>query len=269
MGVKSLSKFIETHAPGSLTSTSLKEYSHCTLAVDVSIYMYRFSSVVNDSPDMCCMQFMKFHKKLKSHNIYPVYVFDGFPPKTKIHTINKRKEKQAKSNRVRVTGEHFRKLKECFDKMGFDHLTANGDAEKTCSWMCFNRIADAVVSDDYDALVYGAPRVVRNVNSNNVTEIDLNRLLQDSELNFNEFVTLCVLSGCDFTPQGMKMGFKKAFEMIKSDVQIPSEFCDAVNEFRHKDSPTFGKVKSRIMMKHVMQVLVFVCCAKKILWIGK
>ena len=269
MGVKSLSKFIELYAPGSLSKSCLYKYSGMRLAIDVSIYMYRFSSHFNNSPEMCCFQFERLDKRLKSFNIHPIYVFDGFPSKNKIHIIKKRQEKQIKTNKNKITGEHFKKLKEYFEKHKRDFITANGDAEKTCSWLCIHKIVDAVVSDDYDALVYGSSRVIRNINSHNITEINLKKLLHEAKMTYEEFVNFCILSGCDFTPQGKKMGIQKAFFFIKSESQIPFDFLDAKLEFAHKDNPIFGKVNSNIIMIHTLKILIFVCCAKKILWIGK
>lgn len=268
MGVKSLSKFIETHAPGCLSKSSLYKYHGMKLAVDVSIYMYRFSSSMNNSPDMCCFQFERLDKRLQSFNIHPIYVFDGFPSRNKIHIIKKRQEKQTKTNKNKITGEHFRKLKDHFDKYKRDYVTANGDAEKTCAWLCMHNIVDAVVSDDYDALVYGSSYVIRNINSCNITEINLKRLLEESQMTHEEFITFCVLSGCDFTPQGKKMGYQKAFQFIKSKSAVPCEFSEAKTEFNHKNNPFFGKVCSKAVIIYALKMIILVCCAKKILWIG-
>lgn len=269
MGVKSLSKFIEQHAPNSIMQTSLSSYSNMKLAIDVSIYMYRFCSYVNNCPVLCCMHFERLDAKLRAYGISPIYVFDGFPCEKKIHVIKKRQERQVKTNRRRITSEHFKKLKDTLQKLGSDFITANGDAEKACSWLCMNQIVDAVVSDDYDALAYGSSRVIRNINSKNITEINLQNLLQESQMTHAQFTTFCILSGCDFTPQGKKMGFQKAFDIIKSNNVISSEFLEASREFTQSSAPVYGKINSKILSMHVIKMILFVCCAKKILWIGK
>ena len=38
---------------------------------------------------------------------------------------------------------------------------ADGEAEKACAWLADTGIVDLVVTEDYDALVCGAPRVLR------------------------------------------------------------------------------------------------------------
>lgn len=96
MGVKMLNKLIRSQCTSALTTIPLKSLQNKKIAVDVSIYMYRYlkKKELVSSFYMMCSIFRKY-------NIEPIFVFDGKPPQEKIETlINRSNEKKFYKNSI-------------------------------------------------------------------------------------------------------------------------------------------------------------------------
>jgi len=57
------------------------------------------------------------------------------------------------------------------------------------------------ISEDTDLLANGSDVFIRNfnINKNEIQEYSLQNILIDLEINYEEFVDLCILCGCDYT----------------------------------------------------------------------
>lgn len=249
MGIKSFSRFLEDEAPTSLrTVADLRRYRTLTMAIDVSIYMYRFAYCVNSTPTTCARQFIRMHERLSRAHVHPVYVFDGRPNAQKRDVIRqrvRRREQQAARaprERPRVTAEHFATLKTALRLGGASFLQARGDAEKACAWLCLAGLAHVVASNDYDALAYGAPVMVRNINCDVLTEIDRSTVLAATGLSEERFLYFCVLCGCDYTPRGFRLGVRRALVAARngvppSDAYGGGQLDAALSEFHDQCAP--------------------------------
>lgn len=89
--------------------------------------------------------------------ILPVVVFDG-PHKP-------RHKRGQKVGPTRVTALQ-KQICEFCDAMGIEHRIAPGEAEAELAWLAASRQIDAVVSDDGDTLLFGAPTLIRNIGKN-------------------------------------------------------------------------------------------------------
>ena len=94
MGIKHLNKFIKTNCSDCLSTISLKDLKDKEIAIDASIYLYRFISDNSLIENIYLMNSL-----FKKYNITPIFVFDGKPPpeKQKILLERKNKKSQAKS----------------------------------------------------------------------------------------------------------------------------------------------------------------------------
>ena len=101
-------------------------------------------------------------------------------------------------------------------------LRANYEADALCSKLYVDGKVDAIMSEDSDILLYNGGRLIRKFNwSNKVELIDLNKLLQKLQINYNQFIDLCILCGTDYTVATIKgLGFIKAFELISKGLNI-------------------------------------------------
>ena len=115
--------------------------------------------------------------------IKPVYVFDGKPPSLKSAEIEKRKqikkEATVKYEKAITTGnmEDARKYaqqttsmrdgmvedsKKLLDLFGIPHIQAPSEGEATAASLTITGQAFASASQDFDSILFGAKRLVRN-----------------------------------------------------------------------------------------------------------
>jgi len=116
-------------------------------------------------------------------DIRPIFVFDGEPPKFKQKTIEARKALKVEAQRkleearargekelktyaqqtVRLTPEILEESKRLLDMMGIPVVQAPSEGEAEASRMVNEGMAYAVGSQDYDSVLFGATRLVRNL----------------------------------------------------------------------------------------------------------
>eukprot|EP00924_Labyrinthula_sp_SR-Ha-C_P011641 snap_masked-scaffold_17-processed-gene-4.15-mRNA-1 protein AED:0.01 eAED:0.01 QI:0/-1/0/1/-1/1/1/0/384 len=106
MGIKGLMKLIQSEAPNSLTNGEAKNYMGRVIAIDASMQLYQFMSMVriqsnagsqllsNSAGEVTSHILGFFHRtiSLMEKGIKPVFVFDGKPPQLKSLELSKRKE---------------------------------------------------------------------------------------------------------------------------------------------------------------------------------
>ena len=189
---------------------------------------------------------------LAEHGIKPVYVFDGKPPEMKYIEIERRK--RVKSEAVKkyeeavkrgdteaarryaqmaskLTDEMVEEAKRLLDAMGIPYVQAPAEGEAQAAYMARKGDAWAAASQDYDSLLFGAPRLVRNLAITGRRKlpgksvyvevspelIELDKLLKALGLTREQLIALAILVGTDYNPDGVKgIGPKTALKMVKA-----------------------------------------------------
>jgi hypothetical protein len=96
MGIKGLKSFLQNiDEIDGISTKNLNYYSGNTLGVDLSILLHR--SIYNNSNYIS--YFVNFILKLIKHNIRPIFIFDGKPPKEKNGVLELRKKNKEKSSK--------------------------------------------------------------------------------------------------------------------------------------------------------------------------
>lgn len=90
MGIKDLNSFLKKNIPNTIKKVHLKEYAGKRVAIDTSIYFYKF---LYKHPRFI-EQFLEQIYRLIQSGITPIYIFDGKPPKEKQGELNDRKERK-------------------------------------------------------------------------------------------------------------------------------------------------------------------------------
>lgn len=172
--------------------------------------------------------------------IKPIYVFDGKPSEYKSSTINKRQEIKEKSEEQwrkavevgdeelarkyamrtsRMTPYIIESSKELLDYMGIPYVQASGEGEAQASYMVLNNDAWAVASQDYDCLLFGSPRSIRNLTLSgglsNLEYMELEKVLHHVNLTREELIDLALLVGTDFNDGVHGIGVKKGLKLLK------------------------------------------------------
>lgn len=174
--------------------------------------------------------------------IKPVYVFDGKSShlkgdtiKERIKTRNEASEKwknalekgdmeEARKYAIRssrMSPEVVESSKKLLDLMGIPYIQSYGEGEAQASYMVQKGDAWAVASQDYDCLLFGATRIVRNLTiSGGLSDIEILKLedvLNTLEISREQLIDVALMVGTDFN-QGIKgIGAKRGLKLIKSN----------------------------------------------------
>lgn len=275
-----LMKIIQDRAPKAIRQQELKSYFGRKIAIDASMCLYQFLVAVrsdgqnlsNDGGEVTSHLSGMFYRTLRllDNGLKPIYVFDGKPPEMKGGELEKRKvrrdeaEAQLKTaeeegdkelidkwqrRTVKATSQQNEEVKRLLRLMGVPYVEAPCEAEAMCAKLCKDGLVYATSTEDMDALTFGTPRLVRNLTmaeSRNlpIFEIDLEKVLEELDLDMNQFIDLCILLGCDYTGTIPRVGPHTAFELIQKykSIEAALESIDRtkhpvnLDEFRYKES---------------------------------
>lgn len=217
------------------------------------------------SPPICRDCSIARRGSLADLQLQPVFVFDGRPPAEKMPEIARRRavraryEEEAAAARQegdlarayskstmtsRLTPGMAADAKELLRLMGMPIVEAPSEAEAQAAHMARRGDVWAAASKDYDALLFGAPRLVRFLTLSGreflpsegtfrpITPelIDLQRMLDALAITRPQLIDLGLLVGTDFHPGIKGIGPKKALALVRRDraiEQMPPEVRDA------------------------------------------
>lgn len=243
----------------------LSELSGNIIAIDAYNALYQFLSIIRQRDGT---PLLDSHGGVTSHlsgflyrttnlvevGIKPIYVFDGVPPSFKAATLEERgkirieakimwEEARAVGSEEafrfaqassRITGNMITDAKVLLDYMGIPVVQAPSEGEAQAAYLVKNGDASAVGSQDYDALVFGAPKVVRNLAITGKRKlpgknvfvdvmpeiIELEPGLASLGITIEQLVDIALLVGTDYN-EGIKgIGPKKALKLIKKHGSI-------------------------------------------------
>jgi flap endonuclease-1 len=114
--------------------------------------------------------------------------------------------------------------KKLLSLMGIPYIQAPGEGEAQASYMVEKGDAWCVGSQDYDCLLFGAPRMVKNLTISGglgkLELIQLERVLEELDITREQLVDLALLVGTDFNPGIKGIGAKKGLKLIKEHGNI-------------------------------------------------
>ncbi len=240
--------------------TTFKDQANMTLAIDSYNILYQLLSNVRQYDGTPLMDskgnvtshiYGIFYRtvNLIENRIRPVYVFDGKPSPLKNRTLRERallKEKakielenaidrgeenlkQYYSRVNYITPQIVDDTKKLLDCMGVPYVDAPSEGEAQASYMAATGAANGVVSQDYDCLLFGAPRVIRNfaiygkrkVPKKNIYRnvspeyVSLDEVLRTNGISRDQLIYIGILVGTDFNNGIHGIGAKKALSLIK------------------------------------------------------
>ena len=190
-------------------------------------------------------------------DIKPIYIFDGKAPELKSETQAKRREvrdeaeqnykealKAGDTEKARKFAMRSSKLspeiiessKKLLTLMGIPYVEAKGEGEAQAAYLVANGDAYAVASQDYDCLMFGAKRVVRNLAvSSNLGDLEfyqLDKVLRQLNVTREELVDMGILIGTDFC-EGLKgVGAKTALKLAHNG-QLKEKIAELQKESTH------------------------------------
>jgi flap endonuclease-1 len=137
-----------------------------------------------------------------------------------VQKIKKEIEKIQK-NTLYVNKIHTKEVIELLKSIGVPFFESFGEAEESCVFLQKNNFADYILTEDTDSLTFGGNNILFS-SIGGFMLCNLNKILNDFQLTHSEFIDLCILCGCDYTPGIPKLGPISAFKIIKEFKSIES-----------------------------------------------
>jgi len=255
---------------------SFKDLSGKKVVVDSFNILYQFLSSIRQKDGTLLMDskgrvtshlsglFFRTAKMLE-YDIKPIFVFDGKSPELKKMEKERRAELKEEAKRQYeiakeredieamkkfasrtsfLSDEMIDESKELLDAMGLPVVQAPSEGEAQAAFIVNNGDAFAEVSQDYDCLLYGVKRVVRNLTVSEKKKkpgvlgyikvvpqiIELDENLKKLGIDQEQLIIIGILTGTDYNIGGVRgIGPKNALKLVK--------------EYKNKYDELFEKVK--------------------------
>ncbi|KAK9749764.1 hypothetical protein RND81_02G148400 [Saponaria officinalis] len=270
MGIRGLTKLLAENAPNCMKEQKFENYFNRKIAIDASMSIYQFLIVVgrngtklltNDAGEVTSHLQGMFSRtiRLLEAGIKPVYVFDGQTPELKKQELAKRYSKRADAaedlsaaiekgdkegiekfskRTVKVTRQHNEDCMRLLGLMGVPVVEAPSEAEAQCASLCKNGKVYAVASEDMDTLTFGASIFLRHLMDPSskkipVMEFEMAKILEELSLTMDQFIDLCILSGCDYCNNLRGIGGVTALKLIRQHGSIET-MLDNLNKERNQ-----------------------------------
>ncbi len=247
--------------------TNLEFFASKVVAIDAYNAIYQFLAIIR-GPDGSYLSDPNgrvtshlsglFYRNIRflSIGIKPVYVFDGKPPSLKSVEIERRRqikrdatikyEKAISQGNLQDARKYAQQTSVMKDTMvedskkilslfGIPYIDAPSEGESTAAHLTKTGQAYATASQDFDSVLFGAKRLVRNFsnsgrrkipNRNTYIEIvpeiiDYEKTLKELGVTREQIVDIGILIGTDFNPDGFtRIGPKTALKMIKEHSKL-------------------------------------------------
>ena len=95
MGIKHLHRLLEKYAPGCYKHTHLSHYAYKKVAIDISLYLYKYKAIHGDRWLEC---FLTLITCLRKWDVHCIFIYDGKAPVEKVEEQLRRRESRAKLN---------------------------------------------------------------------------------------------------------------------------------------------------------------------------
>jgi len=289
---------------------TLEDLTGRSLAIDAFNTLYQFLSMIRQSDGT---PLMDRDGRITSHlsglyfrsaalleiGLKLVYVFDGKPPELKRKTIMERvsakmqaekdwkealekgetKKALSRATRTsRLTDEMVDESCDLLDALGIPWIKAPSEGEAQISHMAKKGDVWAAASQDYDALLFGTPTLVRYLTlagkrrlpSGKKVDvapeiIALNEVLGALKVTREQLIDMAILIGTDFNDGVRGIGPKKSLallrrfgnlESMKGAVAVPEEYAEVRKIFLEPEVTDAYSIKwARADPEHVRRIM--------------
>ncbi|PIN78601.1 flap endonuclease-1 [Candidatus Woesearchaeota archaeon CG10_big_fil_rev_8_21_14_0_10_34_8] len=209
--------------------------------------------------------------KLMQHNIKLIFVFDGKPPELK--TIERQRRRKLKEEAIEqyeiakerediaamkkyaarttvLTSDMIIDAKMLITALGFPIVDAASEGEAQVAYIVNQGDADYGSSQDYDTLLYGVPKLIRNLSIAGKRKkagvhsyftiqpqlVKTQDVLNNLGLDKEQLIVLAILVGTDYNKAGIKgIGPNKALKLVKEYKKDFDKLFEAAKWEEHYD----------------------------------
>ncbi len=153
---------------------------------------------------------------------------------------------------IKITKEHIEDTKKLMELFGVPCIIAQSEAESLCAVLCKKGIVDAVLSEDMDVLATGGCILLKNFTiekGGSVIEVCLEGVLKELELDFDPFLDMCIMCGCDYTSKIGGIGPMHAYKLMKKYQTIEAALPHIMSTKSYKVPDDFDYITSRKLFK--------------------
>ena len=229
MGIRHLNRHLRDKCPNSIRVMNMSDLNGKRIAIDISIYLYKY-----ETDNMLLENMYLMLSIFRHHNVIPIFIFDGKPPPEKKELLMKRKENkqeaqkeyyklkkclenndqfddsdkqeivatmdQLKRQFIHINREKIENVKDLIRAYGATYYDAPGEADELCALLVLKKKVWACLSEDMDLFVYGCTRVLRyfSLINHNVVLYYMKGILEELAISQKEFREICILSGTDY-----------------------------------------------------------------------
>lgn len=254
----------------------LKDLAGKRIAVDTYNILYQFlasirgpdGALLTDTKGNVTSHLMGLFTRtthLMQHHVQLIFVFDGKPPALKqkeqarrrqvkqeaavAYEIAKEREdveamKKYAARTTHLTPAMIADAKELIAALGFPIVDAASEGEAQVAYIVKQGDADYGASQDYDALLYGIPALVRNLSIVGKRKkagvyayetvqpqlVRIHEVLNNLGVDQEQLIVLAILVGTDYNKEGIRgIGPKKALKLVKEYKKDFSALFHAAN----------------------------------------
>jgi flap endonuclease-1 len=231
-----------------LEETPFESLSGSVVAVDAHNWLYRYLTTTvkwtNDAVYTTAggtevanlVGVVQGLPKFFEHDLTPVFVFDGAVTDLKADEVERRREQREQyeadleearergdaiavarleSRTQRLTDIIVETTRELLSLLDVPVVDAPAEGEAQCAHMARREVVDYAGTEDYDALLFGAPLTLRQLTSKGDPELmDLEATLSKHDLTWEQLVDAAILCGTDFNEGITGIGPKTAVSLL-------------------------------------------------------
>ena len=234
-----------------LSEHDIEEFEGATVAVDAYNWLYKYMTTISrftadeayttddgrTIPTLIGVP--RGLTRFFENDLTPLFVFDGDPHERKADEIAARrnaKEKAAeKAEEARKQGDAIaaasyeartqrldddvvETTKDILNLLDVPYCDAAGAAEAQAAYFAQEGLVEYVISDDYDAMLFGSPKTLRNFTSSSkpLECLNLESTISDRNLTREQLVDVAILCGTDYNEGVHGVGVKTATKGIES-----------------------------------------------------
>jgi flap endonuclease-1 len=244
------------------SNITISELANKVVAVDAYNTIYQFLATIrgqtgelltNAQGDITSHLSGLFYRNihLLAENVKLIYIFDGKPNPLKLKEIERRhKIKEEASERYHqaitegrfedarkysqatsvLTDKMVEESKKILTLLGIPFVQAPSEGEAAAAYMTKQGIAFSCASQDYDSILFGSNRLIRNLTISGKRKvpsrkmyveiepeiIEHQQVLDQTKLTHEQLVDVGILIGTDFNPEGFAgIGPKTALKLIR------------------------------------------------------
>lgn len=235
---------------------TLDELKNASIAVDASNMLFQFLNkirrqnlpLLNKEGRVVSHIYGTFYRtvNLLERGIKPIYFFDGSHPRLKRrreHLVESLVKEYGHLRKARESNEYtvvrtlslsheilydtiINETQRLLTYIGVPWVKSPGEGEAQAAYMTRIEKTDHVLTQDYDALLFGAKSILRDLrfSDNSVRCTTLEEVLELNDISYEQLVDLAILVGTDFNSGVKGVGAKKALKLIQKHGDIRGVF---------------------------------------------